>query len=162
MEINSWFECKVVMDEIGESGMPQKGKPKSYLVDAFNFTEAEARVLEEVAPFSSGETEVRDIKRVKYSEMFTCDLDSADKWYKVKCNMITIDEKKGVEKKTANYMLVQACNFQHALECFLNGMKTSMIDYEIACIQETSIFDVFPFRDKGDKRDDKPEMEAQA
>ncbi|MBP5498325.1 MAG: DUF4494 family protein, partial [Muribaculaceae bacterium] len=47
------------------------------------------------------------------------------------------------EKKTANLMLVQAGNFEEALKVFLEGMKGTMADYEIASIAETSLMDVF-------------------
>ena len=87
-------------------------------------------------------------KPAKYSELFTNEDDSADKWYKVKCNFITLDEKTQTEKKTAQNMLVQAANFRGALERFEEGMKGTLADYEIAAIQETNLMDVFPFEAK--------------
>ena len=42
-------------------------------------------------------------------------------------------------------MLVQAENFRGALDRFVEGMKGTMADYEIAAIQETNLLDVFPF-----------------
>jgi hypothetical protein len=88
---------------------------------------------------------VADIKRVKYSEMFTSDKDNADKWYKVKCMFITLDEKSQTEKKTASFILVQASDFHDAIRAFDEGMKGSMADYEINTVQETKILDVFPY-----------------
>ena len=143
----NWFECKVAAEKAVDSGMSKKFN-ESYLVDAMNFTDAEARITKEVAPFCNGSLEIKNITPAKYSELFTNEDDSADKWYKVKCNFITLDEKTQTEKRTANYMLVQAANFRGALDRFVEGMKGTMADYEIASIQETPLLDVFPFEVK--------------
>ena len=50
-----------------ENGMNKK-VTEPYLVDALSFTEAEARIIEEMTPFISGEFTVSDIKRANYSE----------------------------------------------------------------------------------------------
>ena len=49
-----WFECKVRYDKMQENGMVKKIN-EPYLVDALTFTEAEARIVEEMKPFISGE-----------------------------------------------------------------------------------------------------------
>lgn len=159
MEMKSWFECKVVIDKMVEGG---NTKPETcvYLVDALNFTEAEARIIKEVTPYTSGKLDVKDIKRAKFSEMFMSDSEMADKWYKVKCNFITLDEKTQTEKKTATNMLVQAGNFHEALQNFDHGMKGSMMDYQIALIQETNILDVYPYEAMSSAPAAKPEYEV--
>lgn len=142
--MNNWFECKVVTEKTLEGGATKK-VTEPYLVDALNFTEAEARIIKEISPYCNGQLEVKDIKRVKYSEMFTSDKESADKWYKVKCMFVTLDEKTQSEKRTASLMLVQASDLHDALKRFDEGMKGTMVDYEIHTIQETNLLDVFPF-----------------
>lgn len=142
--MNNWFECKVATEKTLEGGATKK-VTEPYLVDALNFTEAEARIIKEISPYCNGQLEVKDIKRVKYSEMFTSDAENADKWYKVKCMFITLDEKTQSEKKVASLMLVQASDLRDAVKRFDEGMKGSLIDYEINTVQETKILDVFPF-----------------
>ncbi len=144
MIMNNWFECKVKTEKVLEGGATKK-VTEPYLVDALNFTEAEARIIKEISPFCNGQLEVADIKRVRYAEMFTSDAEDADKWYKVKCIFITLDEKKETEKRTAQLMLVQAKDLHDAVRRFDQGMKGSMIDYQIHTIQETNILDVFPY-----------------
>lgn len=145
--LGNWFECKVTGEKVTENDMT-KSKPESYLVDAMSFTDAEARITKEVSPFFNGMIEIKNITPAKISELFINEADDADKWYKVKCNFITLDEKTQTEKRTANYMLVQAANFRGALDRFVEGMKGTMADYEIASIQETPLLDVFPFEVK--------------
>ena len=136
----NWFECKVKYVRMLETGM-QKAVNEPYLVDALSFTEAESRITEEMAPFISGEFTVSAVKREKLSEVFYDE--TGDKWYKVKYNIITVDEKTAVEKKTSVTTLVQAANFQAALDNFMEGMKGTMADFEIASITEIAIMDVF-------------------
>ena len=90
----NWFECKVRYDKMMENGV-QKKVNEPYMVDALSFTEAEARIIEELTPFISGDFTVSAVKRTKISEIFWDD--SADKWYLVKVAFITIDEKSAVE-----------------------------------------------------------------
>ncbi len=136
----NWFETKVRYDKMMENGM-QKKVTEPYLVDALTFTEAEARITEEVTPFISGEFSISAVKRTKIAEIFWDD--TADKWYLVKVNFITLDEKTAVEKKTTSQILVAASDFRGALENFMDGMKGTMADFEIASITETPIMDVY-------------------
>lgn len=136
-----WFECKVRYDRMQENGSIKKVN-EPYLVDALTFTEAEARIIEEITPFISGEFSVSAVKKTKISEIFFDE--TADRYYMVKVNFITLDEKSGVEKKSASFILVQASDFTGALERFREGMKGTMADYEIASIAETMLMDVYP------------------
>ena len=136
-----WFECKVRYERIVENaGVKKVNEP--YLVDALSFTEAEARIIEEITPFISGDYSISAVKKTKISEIFFDN--TGDKYYQVKVNFISFDEKSGAEKKTSNLMLVQASDFENALKRFNEGMKGTMADYEIAAIVETPIMDVFP------------------
>ena len=77
---------------------------------------------------------------------------------KIKCNFITLDEKTQTEKKSASQMLVQASDLRDAIRRFDEGMKGSMVDYEIAMVQETPLLDVYPY-DASAVKDAKPEYE---
>jgi hypothetical protein len=123
-----------------ENGMVKKVN-EPYLVDALTFTEAEARIIEEMKPFISGEYSISSEKKTKISEIFFNE--GGDRYFLVKVNFITLDENKGVEKKTVSQILVQASDFEDAVEKFKEGMKGTMADYEIGAISETLIMDVF-------------------
>ena len=138
----NWFECKVSYEKLMENGM-QKKVTEPYLVDALSFTEAEARIIEEVKHTVSGEFMVTDIKRAKIAELFFNE--AGDRYYKFKVFFITLDEKSGAEKKTAVQMLAQASDLKEAITILETGMKGTMSDYVIGSITETAIMDVFPF-----------------
>ena len=140
--MQKWFECTIKYEKELEDGKTVKITER-YLVDALTFSEAEARIIKEMKPFISGEFEVANINPQKYSELFWNE--KADKWFKTKVNFIVLDEEKGVEKKVANYMLVQANDLKEARELLVEGMKGSQADWEIASISETKIIDVYKY-----------------
>lgn len=139
----NWFECKVRYDKVQENGSSKKVN-EPYLVDALSFTEAEARIIEEQTPFISGDFSVSAVKRTKIAEIFRDD--RADRWYLVKVAFITIDEKTAVEKKSISQILVAGNDFKMAYDNFIEGMKGSLADYEIASITETPLMDVYDAR----------------
>lgn len=136
-----WFETKVRYDKMQDNGTV-KTVNEPYLVDALTFTEAEARIIEAITPYLSGEFTVSAVKKTKISEIFFDD--SGDRYYNAKVNFITLDEKKGVEKKSASYILVQASDLEGALARFKEGMKGTMADYDLASLAESPLCDVFP------------------
>ena len=122
MAMHTWFECKIRYEKVMENGM-QKKVTEPYLVDALSFTEAESRIIEEVTPFISGEFTVSDISRAHYSEIFTSEEDSADKWFAGRLAFITLDEKSGKEKRTYTNVLIKAADIHDAMKKRDEGMK---------------------------------------
>ena len=141
----NWFECKISYEKMMENGV-QKKVTEPYLIDALSFTEAEARIIEEMKPFISGEFIVIDIKRVRIAELFFNE--KGDRYYKFKVFFITLDEINGAEKKTAVQMLAQASDIKEAINVLEKGMKGTLADYVIASVSETQIMDVFRFSPK--------------
>lgn len=154
--MHTWFECKVRYEKTLENGMNKK-VTEPYLVDALSFTEAEARIIEEVSPYISGEFTIADIKRANYTELFFCEEDSADRWFKCKITFISLDENSGAEKKTSSNVLVQAADLRDAVKKLDEGMKGSMMDYVISSMAETAIMDVFPFSADPDVKPEFPQ-----
>lgn len=142
--IHTWFQCKIRYDKTVESGMTKKVS-ELYLVDALSFTEAEARIIEEMSPFVSGEMQVSAIARANYSEFFASDSPEDDIWYKVKASWITLDEKSGKEKKSAWYALVESNSTANAEAHFRDRMQGTLGDYTIESVSETQIIDVYPY-----------------
>lgn len=97
MAMHTWFECKIRYEKVMENGM-QKKVTEPYLVDALSFTEAEARIIEEMTPFITGEFTVSDIKRANYSELFPSEEEAADRWFKCKL-ILSHWTKKAVPKR---------------------------------------------------------------
>jgi len=138
----NWFITGIKYEKTAEEGKIVKVN-ENYLVDALSFTEAEARINEEMKPFISGEFIVSKVKRARINELFANP--NGDKWYRCRVNFISLDEEKGIEKRTATAMFVQANDVKEAWDGLHEGMKGSMADYRVIAISETDIMDVFPF-----------------
>ena len=149
--MKNWFESKATHEKTLENGM-QKKVTESYLLDAVSWTEAEARTISELKPYISGEFTIADIKRYKLSELFFSE--NGDRYFKVKVQFITLDEKSGSEKKISAYMLAQANDIDQAQEVIKKGMKGTQADYVIAEVKETKIMDVFPYNSTSDEKSD--------
>ena len=120
-----------------------------YLVDALSFTEAEARIIEEMKPYISGVFTVAAVAKANYSELFFAEDDiNASYWYKVRLAFIVFDGKTGAEKKTFTNVLVQAEDLRDAVKRLDEGMKVSMAVYIIVSVAETPIMDVYPYEVK--------------
>ena len=140
--MHNWFECKIKYEKTAEEGKIVK-VGESYLVDAMTFAEAEERINKEMEPFISGEFSVATIRKARINEMF--ENETGDKWYRCKVFFITLDEEKGIEKKVATTMMVQANNIKEAWDGLQEGMKGSMADYTVAAITETTIMDIYKY-----------------
>ena len=143
--MNNWFLCKIRYEKTTEKGMVRK-VTESYLVEALSHTEAEARIIEEMESYISGDFTVSRITPAKFSDVFFCDLIPADRWFKCRLAFIVFDEKSGKKKKTFTNMLVQASDLRDAVNKLDEGMKASMADYIISSVSETDIWDVYSYK----------------
>ena len=126
----NWFICKIRYEKVMEDGM-QKKVSETFVVDALSFTEAEARIIEEMSSYISGEFNVVEIDRAVFKEIFFSDEELAYKWYKSKVAFITIDEKTEKEKRSNIYYLVQGSSLENARKNIDEVMGGTMIDYVI-------------------------------
>jgi len=148
--MNTWFECKVKYEKIDEATGKDKKVNEPYLVDAVSFTEAEARISEQLQSMISGEFSITNIKRVNYTDVFNFEV--GDRWYKCKVSYVDVDEASGKEKKTSNYMLVLADNVDHAYERLHESLSEMIVPFEVPSISESPIIDIFPYFDSEEKK----------
>jgi len=118
--MNNWFEVKVSYHKTMENGMVKR-VTEAYLIDALSFTEAEARGIEELKPYISGEFTIAAVGRKKIAELFYNE--SGDRFFMAKVAFITLDEKTGSEKITKVQMMVQTSDIDEALEVIEKGME---------------------------------------
>ena len=146
----NWFECNVLYETLGgEDGMLKK-ENKLFLVDAIMFADAETCVINEVAPFNSGELVIGKIRKVKFAEIV--DNEIGDRWFKAKITFVSVDfdekKQKEVEKKVSAFYLIKAENLQQSIENLMIFHKTTQSDYTIVSVAETLIEDVLHYQPK--------------
>lgn len=138
--MKNWFEIKVRYEKMHENGI-ERMTTESYLLDAYSFTEAESRGVEELTPYMSGEFTLTAVTKKKYAETFFGD--KGGYYYEAILAFITLDEKSGKEKETTVRMLIQENTVSDAIEKVKEEMEKSMVDYRIKSVKETAILDVF-------------------
>lgn len=158
---STWFECKVRYMKTMEDGS-EKVVTELYTVDALSFTEAEASIIEEMAPYVSGELKVANINRANYGEIFFSDVDDDDLWFKARLAFITIDEKTEKERRSYYNYLVQAKSIERARRYIDEVMGKTMIDYEVKSLSETKIMDVFEHKVPVKKEDSDQEPDQKS
>lgn len=131
---STWFEVKVSVDRTDENGATRKVK-ELYSVNAFSFTEAEAHIGD-----CGGE--VVEEKIASYKEVLSIPDEDNEKWYKCKVALITINENTGKPKRTFVYYLVNADSTTGAENIIKDFYNSSVQNYEIASIAETSVLEI--------------------
>ena len=140
--VSKFYEVKIQHQKIQEDGKEKK-VTEQYVVEAESFTEAEARIIEEMSPYIDGEFDIVSEKISPYNEILLSDRTDDDKWFLSKVGFITLDEKTAKEKKTSQRFLVQADTSQIALEYTNKFFDRSMTDYTIDAVRDTPTLDVF-------------------
>ena len=137
-----WFETVVKYDAMQEDGML---KPINQInaVEAMSFTEAEAKISEEVVCYANGEYAIKKIAIAPYREVVFSNDPSHDRWYRVKVSFITIDERSEKEKRQNVTYLIQAKSVETARMQTDRLLSDGMQDYSIVSITETNIEDVY-------------------
>ena len=139
-----WYECKIKYSRIDEDER-SKTFNQAYLFDALSFTEAEARVNDEMRQYISTEFKITNIKVANFSEI--CPNENGDRWFKCKFVCATLDEDSGTERKSNAYVLVQANDVKDAYETLEASLTDTVGNYEIPSVVESPILDVFPYYD---------------
>lgn len=140
--MNEIFEVAIRYDKMMENGVV-KTVTELYIIDAVSFTETEARITKEMVPYINGEFRVVKEKITNIEEVITTEDPTADRFYKVKHNILTVDEKTGKEKRTPKYLLFQASSNDDARDRYYAYIKTWMADCELDTIAETKYMDYY-------------------
>ena len=141
-KFSKYFEVKIQYQKTLEDGKEKK-VTEQYVVEALSFTEAEARITEEMTTYISGDFDIVSEKIAPYNEIFLSDNSTDDKWFLSKVAFITIDEKTAKEKKQTFRYLVQAATSEHALDYTKTMLNQCLSDYSIDSVQDTPTLDVF-------------------
>ena len=136
----TWFDVKVRYQQSQEYGM-NKMVTETYVYKASDFGEAYDKATKDM-PSLSDEFEITAMKIAQYKEIITQDDRTEEKYYRVKVNLIILDEKTQKEKKLAQYYLVNADSVEKARKYTDTALSDTMMDYVIEAVQEAKIIDV--------------------
>lgn len=140
--MNNWFTVKVKYTKQLEDGR-LKRVTEPYLVDSVSFTDAEARIHEEIGQSIQGEFLVTGISKTDYADIFY--YEDSDVWYKCKLTYVTVDGDEGKEKKISSNFLVTANNVKEAYDRIHESLSDMMVTFEVPSIMITPIIEVLPY-----------------
>lgn len=139
--MNNWFTVKVKYTKQLENGT-FKRVSEPYLLSAMTFTDAEARIYEELGAIIRGEFDVVSISRTELHDIFAYE-DSAT-WWKCKVTYESVEHDSEKTKKVSQTFLVSAETAKEAYERILESLSTLMVEFNIPSIIFSPIVDIFP------------------
>lgn len=142
--MNTWFTVKVKYTKQLENGEFKKVS-EPYLLAAMTFTDAEARIYEELGALIRGEFSVTNIARTDFHDIFH--YEDSYTWYKVKVAYESMDADSEKKKKISQNFLVSASSVKEAYERIHDSLSTMLVDFVVPSITLSPIVDIFPFND---------------
>ncbi len=139
--MNNWFTVKVRYTKQLENGS-FKRVSEPYLLAAMTFTDAEARIYEELGTVIKGEFDVVGISRTEIHDIFA--YDDADVWYRCKVTYEREDGDSEKTKKVSQNFLVSAHSVKDAYDRIKESLSTLMVDFLIPSIIVSPIVEIFP------------------
>lgn len=112
---------------------------ETYLVEGFNCADVETRLMEYIKSQIFGDCEVPSCKKVQFYDLLTSTA-METYWYKVRVEMIVVDEQSGKEKRKAVSLLVESTSVDEAARQVQKHMEG--LDCEIVGVAKSPIMEV--------------------
>jgi hypothetical protein len=141
--MNKWYVVKIKYTKQADSGEFKKVN-EPYLVSAMSFTDAEARIYEELGSIIRGEFTVTGVTPKNYEDVFT--YETADEyWWEVQVKMQDSNLDSDKIKMVTNTYLVSAETLPDAVDNITESLNGSVMDMTIVGIKSSPIVDIFPY-----------------
>ncbi len=144
--MNTWFNVGVKYTKQLVDGTLKRVSEK-YLVNAIGFTEAEARIHQEVGEFVRGEFIVLTEKKEDFDRIIQHNEEHTE-WYKCKVVFNTEDLDTGRQKKTTLNYLFSGTSIKEVSENIETYLKTQFThhNFKTVKVELSNIIDVFPYK----------------
>lgn len=119
-----WVEVRVSYDGVTEKGEKTNMK-ETWLVRAATFAEAESRATEKVCAYNGVEDVGVEACVKRNIAAFWISSLNGDKFYKVRCEGLLVNEKTGKERIVKRDYLILSPNMLDAYETFVKCMRDS-------------------------------------
>ena len=141
-----WFQTKVRYQKIDDRTGKFKMVNENYLVDAVSFTEAEARITEQMAQLISTDFSISAINKTNYTDIVN--EGNGAYLFKVKIDFIQVDDSSGKESKASNYMLVYADKIEEVTDLVKTYLETMVVPYNVSAVSDSNFLNIFPYFEK--------------
>jgi hypothetical protein len=141
----NWFTCKV--KSVREDGEGNESKVTDlHVLDAYNYTEAEARMTFIMQQISRGPFEVQQITKSNFTEVVRFGDDGH--WYRAKIAFVSFVEESGQEKSSSQTFLLNAEDIRDAFDKITDFLRHTQASYVISSITFTKILNVYPLSEE--------------
>ena len=137
--MQTWFKTTVQAQRQTDEGL-LKAVKESYLIDAVNFTEAEAKITD-IMSSEGTQALVKSVTKTNYTEIVN--IEDKSKFYKAKVTYISIGDG-GKEQKVSTFFLINADSINEALKELEEALSSMLVPYEVPSISLTDILEVIP------------------
>lgn len=117
----------------------EKKHKETFIVKAISFAEAEDKAYLDFKDYAVTDIDVLSVKISNVTEVILDENDEKEKYYKVKCSTIVLDEKSSKEKRIPHYLLFNASSIDEAREMYKREMAGCVSDIILESITETKI-----------------------
>lgn len=118
---------------------------ESFVLDAYNYTEAETRMTEICEQEGIRPFEIVQITKSNLAEVIR--FEDGDEWFKVKIALTSLDD--GKEKESYQHILLSAVDIRDAFEKVKKHMNKVGVGFVIPSIVFQRITEVFPLEEVG-------------
>lgn len=139
--LQALFEARLRYLKVFEDGS-ERLITEPFLIDAVNYTDAEAKMTEEAEKMvKGGDFTVKGIKTSNIGDIFG--FETGEWWWKCKVSLDSIDERSGREYKTIVYCLVLADDAREAIDRLDESLCCALVTYDVITVSRSPICDVF-------------------
>lgn len=145
-----WFTCKVKRVRVDGEGNETK-VTDLHVLDAYNYTEAEARMTFIMQRNTNGPFEIQQITKSNFAEVIRFDDDGH--WYRAKVAFVSFVEESGEERSSTQTFLINGADIRDVYDKITEFLKHTQASYVISAISFTKIVDIYPLseEDSGDR-----------
>lgn len=145
-----WFTCKVKRVRVDGEGNESK-VTDLHVLDAYNYTEAEARISFLMQQSANGAFEVQQITKSNFAEVIRFSEDGH--WYRAKVAFVSFVDEAGEERSNSQNFLVNGEDIRDVYDKINEFLRHSQASYVISSISFTKIIEVYPLseEDSGDR-----------
>lgn len=135
--MDKWYTVKVKYVKTLENGTIKRVS-EPYLLNAVGFSDAEARIYEEMGQVIRGEFEVTAIAVKELQDIFA--YDDSFTWWEVKVSFESGEN----GKQVSQLFMVSAEDAKEAYNRVQESLSTMLVEFEVGKIIKSPIVDIFP------------------
>jgi len=140
--MNKWYLITCKFTKEFTDGTLKRVSQK-YIVNAYSFTDAEAKITAEVGAHIRGAFEIKKIQQKRYEDLYLTESQPFGTYYECKVDAVISDADTGKDKKSTFKFIVEADNLGAAFEFMRQDLDERGVKATISAVVDAEIEEVF-------------------